>query len=443
MEQQLSKHNIISAVEGSEDFFIINPLSRNADIISAEAAEAIKQGRYPDENELMEKGYLVDPDAEQKLYRSSYLDFLDDREDDEIQLFYVPTYSCNFSCSYCYQEGYSHELKMDPEAVIDAFFSYIDSEFAGRRKYITVFGGEPLLPGENHRRKIQKIINEANRRGISLAFVTNGYTLPDYIPLLKKASIRELQVTIDGPAEVHDRRRMLKGGVGTFDRIADGIDDALEAGIPINLRAVIDRENMPSLPALAGEAIKRGWTKSSLFKTQLGRNYELHYCQSDSGKLYDRLSMYQDLSRLIKDHPEFLEFHRPAYSISRFLFDNGELPSPLFDSCPGCKTEWAFDYSGKIFSCTATVGKEGEELGTFYPEKKLNNEAVGCWQERDVTSIPECRSCEQQLACGGGCGSAAKNKNGTILSPDCRPVRDLISLGLPVYFGTEPGSEEE
>ncbi|MBI9107316.1 MAG: radical SAM protein [Spirochaetales bacterium] len=442
MELKLSKHNIISKIEDSDDFFIVNPLSRNADIISAEAADAIKDGRYPDENELTEKGYLVDPAEEQKIYRAAYLDFVDERDKEEIQLFYVPTYSCNFNCSYCYQEGYSHEPKIDHDEVIDSFFKYIDTEFAGRRKYITVFGGEPLLPGEQHRRKIQKIIIEANKRGLSLAFVTNAYSLVEYIPLLKTASVREVQITLDGPEKIHDSRRMLHGGKGTFTEVVSGIDATLAEGIPVNLRAVMDKENMPHLPELANFAIEKGWTKNPIFKTQLGRNYELHYCQANSGRLYDRISMYQDLYHLIQKNPDIMEFHRPAFSISRFLFDKGEMPSPLFDSCPGCKSEWAFDYSGRIFSCTATVGKDGEELGTFYPEKTLNSEAVSCWQDRDVTSIPECRNCELQLTCGGGCGSAAKNKNGTILSPDCRPVKDLISLGLPIYFGNDSASEE-
>jgi uncharacterized protein len=226
----------------------------------------------------------------------------------------------------------------------------------------------------------------------------------------------------------------MRGGKGTFNEVTTGISKALEAGIPINLRVVIDKENMPYLPELAEYAVSKGWTESPLFKTQLGRNYELHYCQENAAKLYDRLSMYEDLYSLIRKNPVIMKFHRPAFSISRFLFDNGEMPDPLYDSCPGCKTEWAFDYSGHVFSCTATVGKPGESLGTFYPEKTLKADAVAQWQERDVTSIPECRSCELRLACGGGCASAAKNRNGSINSPDCRPVKGLLSLGLSHYF---------
>ena len=202
----------------------------------------------------------------------------------------------------------------------------------------------------------------------------------------------------------------------------------------MNLRVVLDAENINGLPALARFAAEKGWTDSPGFKTQLGRNYELHTCQSGSEKLFSRISFYEQLYRLIQEHPEVAEFHRPAFSLSRFLFENGELPDPLFDSCPACKTEWAFDYTGRIYPCTATVGKLDECLGRFYPERTKREHAIQVWQERDVTSIPECRDCALQLSCGGGCGAVAKNKNGNILTPDCRPDKELMEMGLSLYF---------
>ena len=173
---------------------------------------------------------------------------------------------------------------------------------------------------------------------------------------------------------------------------------------------------------------------TSLFKTQIGRNYELHHCQSTPDKLFSRISLYEKLFELIKQYPYIQEFYKPAYSISKYLAENGKLPEPLFDACPACKTEWAFDYTGKIYSCTATVGKEDEALGTFYPEITRNEQLINEWESRDVTTIPECKTCAVQLACGGGCGSVAKNKNGTICSPDCRPVKELLELGFAAYF---------
>jgi len=434
---ELSKHNIYGRIKGSDDYYIINPLSKQADILDAEKAKELETGKFTDVEEFIEKGYLVEPAEEKRLYTRAYLDFIDDRDTDEVQIFYVPTYFCNFACTYCYQEGYEHLTEMEHPEVIDAFYDYIDKEFAGRKKYITVFGGEPLLPGRAPMANVERLIAGAVGRSLGLAFVTNGYTLADYLPLFRDAFIKEIQVTLDGPEEVHNRRRMLKGGQGSFSQIVEGIDAALEAGFPINLRAVVDRDNMPYLHELAQFAIDRGWTGNPLFKTQLGRNYELHFCQSDQSKLYDRVSLYEDVYQLIQDHPEFLEFHRPAYSLSKFLFEQGEMPDPLFDSCPACKTEWAFDFTGRIYSCTATVGKEDEVLGTFYPKVTKKDDIIEEWEERDVTTIPECAGCSMQLACGGGCGSVAKNRTGKILSPDCRPVKELMGMGLSLYFGQD------
>ena len=306
---------------------------------------------------------------------------------------------------------------------------------------MTLFGGEPLLSGVAAHRWVEAFLDRATARGIDVAVVTNGYLLKEYLPALRRARIREVQVTLDGPREVHDRRRPLASGGGTFDEVVAGIDAALEAGLSVNLRAVVDRENLPDLPALARLAIERGWTRHPGFKTQLGRNYELHHCHAGPGVLYSRLELYEALFDLTRRHPEFLEFHKPAWSIAKFIFENGEVPAPLFDSCPGCKTEWAADATGRIYSCTATVGKEGEALGTFWPTVTLDDAAVADWEDRDVLAIEACRDCPVRLACGGGCASVAKNRTGTLNAPDCRPIRELLELGFAAYPVAAPVEE--
>jgi len=436
-----SKHNIFSRIKDSENYFIVNLLTGNADILNPDEAKKIQElnsgGVWVDNhfiNDLSEKGYWVDENAESKLYTKKYLDFLDGRDDDEIQLFFVPNYSCNFSCSYCYQDEYAPTKGALTNEIIDSFFTYIQKEFAGKRKYITVFGGEPLMNSPKQKENISYLIDQANTAKIDVSFVTNGYTLVEYIDILKKGKVREIQITLDGTDAIHNNRRILKGGIGTFDKIVEGIDACISNKLTVNLRMVIDKENMDNLPKLAQFAIDKGWTTSSYFKTQIGRNYELHHCQSAPDKLFSRVSLYETLYELIKQNPHIIEFYKPAYSISKFLSENGELPDPLFDSCPACKTEWAFDYTGHIYSCTATVGKGDESLGTFYPEISRKEEMIIEWEKRDVTSIPECKNCSVQLACGGGCGSVAKNRTGQICSTDCRPVKELLELGFSSYF---------
>ncbi|MEI7423063.1 MAG: radical SAM protein [Prolixibacteraceae bacterium] len=438
-----SKHNIVSKVSGSDQYFAVNLLSGNADLLSEEESNALatfKEGGEIDKEMLqgfMEKGYLVTQENENKQYRNSYFDFVDQRDEEEVQLFFVPNYSCNFSCSYCYQDEYTNPNQHATPELIDAFFQYIRKEFANRRRYLTIFGGEPLLNTPHQKEIIRLLIEKSNEVKLDICVVTNGYYLENYIDLLSKGKIREIQITLDGTKKIHDQRRFLKGGSPTFEPIVRGIDAALAAGFPVNLRMVIDKQNIENLPELASFAIEKGWTSHPLFKTQIGRNYELHHCQSTPDQLFTRISLFKKIFELTEQFPHIQEFYKPSYSVAKYLSEHGELPDPLFDACPACKSEWAFDYTGRIYSCTATVGKEEEALGTYFPEVTKNEQLIQQWASRDVTSIEECRNCEVQLACGGGCGSVAKNKNGSILSPDCRPVKELLEIGFKAYFTEE------
>ena len=430
---EFSKHNIFSKIVGSDSYYLINPLSKQADILEPEEAQKyIDKSIYDDKN-YIDKGYVVDPKEEEKLFKKEYLDFIDERDSDEIQIFFTPWYTCNFDCSYCFQDEYTNPDDNVEDKVIDAFFKYIDTAFAGRNKYITIFGGEPFLNSPAKKESIKKIIAGANERNLDIAVVTNGYHIVDYIDIIKTARVREIQVTIDGTESTHDSRRMLKGGKGSFARIAEGVDLLLKNNISVNIRMIVDKDNINNLPELARFAIERGWTKSPFFKTALGRNYELHHCQTNNTRLFKRIEMYQEVYDMVKKHPEVLKFHKPAFSIAKFIFENGELPSPLFDSCSGAKTEWAFDYSGRIYSCTATVGNIGDELGTFYPKVELKEDLIEEWEERDVLSISECTNCSVRLACGGGCAAIAKSRTGKLHSPDCRPIKELLELGISLY----------
>lgn len=435
MPLQPSKHNIISPLDKGNSYLLVNMLSGHADVISEAEYMVLQnppQEGYPPE--FTDKGYVKDPQQEDLDYQLRYIQHLEDRDKEEIQLFFVPTYSCNFHCSYCYQSEYpvKHQ-NLDPR-VTDAFFAFIEQQFAHRKKYITLFGGEPLLTGNQYIENLAYFIEQTYANQLDLAIVTNGYHLDRYTEFLKPAQTREIQITLDGTRDTHNQRRKLKDHTGTFDRIVDNIDRCLQKNISVNLRMVADRDNMDNLPDLAAFAIQKNWTQNPLFKTQIGRNYELHYCQNGKSKLFDRLSLYQELLGLIQKHPHIIQFHKPAFSVLKFLHENGTLPDPLFDACPACKSEWAMDFTGSIYSCTANVGKPGEKLGTFFPDIQLSHPKIKQWQQRDVRHIEKCRECNLQLICAGGCGSMAFNQNQSILSPDCRPVDQLISLGARAYF---------
>jgi uncharacterized protein len=266
---RLSRFNIVSPIAGTDLSYIVNLLSGHADVLEADEATQLTEPGDEFPEEFAERGYVVDPVEEERRYRKAYLDFVDGRDTDEIQLFYVPSYACNFNCSYCYQKSYETPKDAVQEAVLESFFSYVDQKFSNRKKYVTLFGGEPLLPNESSRRIVNQMVKGTLERGLDLAIVTNGYHLASYVESLARGRIREIQVTLDGPKAIHDGRRHLMSGGSTFDAIVAGVEATLAQNIAVNLRTVIDRDNLPAYVELAHFAIERGWTNHPKFKTQI------------------------------------------------------------------------------------------------------------------------------------------------------------------------------
>ncbi|MHB8839821.1 MAG: radical SAM protein, partial [Gemmatimonadaceae bacterium] len=211
-DMEYSRHNIFSRVRGRDQWFLVNLLSGEADLLDQAVADAVAAGAPPPADftdTFIEKGYWVNPAEERQRYDAAYARFKGAAAREEVQLFYLLSYACNFTCDYCYQSGYDPERATDRTAATDAFFKFVDKHFRGVRKYVTLFGGEPLLPGNYDH--VADIIKQLNARALGLAIVTNGYTLPDYLPLLKTAAVREVQVTLDGPPALHNQRRPLGG----------------------------------------------------------------------------------------------------------------------------------------------------------------------------------------------------------------------------------------
>ena len=94
---QKSKYNIFSKLHNSDSYYIVNSLSGNADILEKEEGLRYLEDNIQDTSDWIEKGYFVNLEEEQKNYKQKYLDFIDDRDSDEIQIFFVSTYGCNFA----------------------------------------------------------------------------------------------------------------------------------------------------------------------------------------------------------------------------------------------------------------------------------------------------------------------------------------------------------
>jgi uncharacterized protein len=440
---RLSSHAILAEVPGRDEVLLVQPLTGQAALLSRAAAAALRalpDGALPADVEAaaaQRAGFLVDgPGDDAALAAAARTVWESEVALTETQLVVVPSFGCNLACAYCYQELFDPAGAglITPEA-IDAFFRWVDEHHlrGPLKPYLTLFGGEPLRDTPAHRDRIERLLSGAAGRGLKVAVVTNGHDLAAYVPALSDGTVKEVQVTLDGPRDLHDARRPHRDGRGTFDRIVAGVEALVAAGVPVNLRVVADRENLPRLVELAAFAEARGWLDlpPARFKTQVGRNYELFGCASrqDASALFERVDLWAAYVALCEAHPVLRRFHAPRFHGLSHLAATGELPPPNFDACPATKTEWAFAPDGGVYGCTATVGHAAHRLGSYFPAAGLDEAAVARWRGRSTLTIPGCQGCALAAVCGGGCGAVAWHRTGTPLETDCRPVRELYGLG--------------
>ncbi len=448
-----SKNNIVVKINGSDEYAILNPLTGSFDLMNSEEfryLNSIKNSK--DEKDLnrelteylLERGYLFKEKSEEDaIIKVEFEKFENEIENSQIQLLLLPTYGCNLACAYCYEKGVEEKRGLITKEMVDAFFKYASDNFLNKpqKPFVTLFGGEPLINSPAQREIIEYIINKCIDTDFEIATVTNGFDLVDYVDVLKNARVKELQVTLDGSKEVHDLRRGTVNGKGTFDRIVLGMEKAIENKIPINFRTVLDNENIQDTVNLAEFLDKKGWLDlgQEYFKTQIGRNYELFECYAKPQHLLSQVELWANFVKLSKEYPVLKKFHKPDFKGIRHMVETGELYMASFDTCPAAKTEWVFDYRGDIYGCTASCGREEYRLGKYYPQVELEKDRVDQWQKRNVLNIEDCRECQYNVICGGGCGVVGANKSGKILSPDCRPIQELMDLGINYYINDIKG----
>ena len=440
-----SRYNLIIPMKENSHFpyAVINSLSGAFDLIDLseyDRLQALSHGEIVTDEEfilyLKTRGYLYnDAEEENKILMKRWPEFQQTLRETAPQVLLVPTYACNLACPYCYQNGIKQKTQLMTREVVDVFFEHLVKLYPLQKPFITLFGGEALNALPRQKEIIDYIVKKAALGEYAISAVTNGYNLLEYLDILQQTTIKEIQITLDGPQKVHDQRRHTAGGQGTYARIIKGMEEAISRKIPINLRVVVDKTNYEELVNLAEEFEQRGWLDLPIqaFKTQVGRNYELFECYATPQHLLAQAEHWAMFVELAEKHPILKKFHQPEFKGIKHLIQTGELYLPTYDTCPACKTEWVFDLYGDIYGCTATTGQEEYKIGTFFPEYHLKEREVKQWQERNILTIPECKVCDVSLICGGGCGAVAHNQFGKVLAPDCRPIKEMLELGLRYY----------
>lgn len=148
---------------------------------------------------------------------------------------------CNFRCPYCMPEDQYHRdfqfLHSDARLSFDEIVRLARLFVARGVTKLRLTGGEPLLrPG------LVDLISELSLiDGVEdLALTTNGILLAQHAAALKGAGLDRVTVSLDALDEATFRR--MSGGRGTPERVLEGVDAAIEAGLkPVKINTVVQR----------------------------------------------------------------------------------------------------------------------------------------------------------------------------------------------------------
>jgi uncharacterized protein len=342
-----------------------------------------------------------------------------------------PTYACNLRCGYCFEGNLPQEqpavLSRDQ---VDAAFAAI-SRLASGDAAIQLFGGEPFLPA--NRDIVGYIIENAAARGLRVSAVTNGVHLDRFIPLLTghREHLIDFQVTVDGPAAIHDIRRPTAGGQGSFNDIVQSVDQALMNGLYIRLRVNVDRQNIEYLVELADFIKDKDWDKQKNFGALLSP------VDDHSGReLVNRLSEDQLARKWLKlkgKHDQLSIFRPDLFRNLEYIMTTlgGNISFPRFQYCESNNLScYTFGTDNHIYLCAEAIGDRRTAVGTYYPRFDLRQSEIDKWNGRSILTIEKCLDCPVATFCGGGCAYAAICINGSIDRPHCNGALQTLHAYL-------------
>jgi uncharacterized protein len=305
---------------------------------------------------------------------------------------------------------------------------------AGRKQgFIILYGGEPL--DAKNIEVVTEIINTGIAKGYRFGAITNGHDVDRFISFLGQGKIEQIQISIDGPKEVHDRRRISRQGDSSFDKLMANIGLVLsQTDVEVQIRVHVDPANIDLFDRTIAIFGEQGW----LNHPQVIIYANTVYTKDRQGNVTAKMEndvIFQHLQSCARLY-ENVYVSAPAVHAQRSLMPSLEQNRPYRVSGTYCGANtgmYIFAPDNHIYACWESVGKACSRIGSYDLEGRLSMDeaAVKRWFSRSVAQIPECLDCPYALICGGGCAQYAEYNNlGSANHPYCDNFQQIFRATL-------------
>ncbi|MEW5925045.1 MAG: radical SAM protein [Candidatus Zixiibacteriota bacterium] len=347
----------------------------------------------------------------------------------------APTMACNMACTYCFESNKTGRMS---EEIIKALLDRIEKNLAGTRSLTTCwYGGEPLL-AMDIMEKITKAIflmkEKAGFRYMS-SIITNGYLLtPENVDRLLEMKIKTAQVTLDGPARLHNKKRPLKNGKPSYDRILENVKNA-SGRINVSIRVNIDKDfDVKMLDEMLID-LETGGLRD---KARIYFGF-LEPATSVCANISENCHSAEDFSRAEIEH--FRLMLERGFSIDK-------LPQPITNYCLAQTISGiVMDNEGALYKCLNHIGDKSKSMGHIRDGLDFQHPNFTRLFRFDPFHDDDCRECNILPICLGGCPSRRAERglgSGKICETWKHNLPEMLEIiALSRYRRIEPEIKEK
>ena len=312
----------------------------------------------------------------------------------------LPTFACNLGCGYCFVGKKSGNM---PVSVQDGIIEFARQRMSAHQAdmHVDWFGGEPLLGLDVIERLSAAFIELCREHGVNYRaqVISNGTVITERtVRVLAAAAVDRIQISIDGPADVHDERRPFKRqGRSSYAAIMSNLDQ-LVGRFMIRLRINVDARNLHAVWGLLDEFERRDW---------IGPEREFFPYLSRVSAFTDACSSMAPLMCSMD------EFYRAQFAWMERLEQRGitvsqhglyELPEPKMYNCGAVGSNgFVFTPTGEIHKCGLEVDASDRAIGQVGVPLDAAHPNALRFSEYSPFEREMCRGCEFLPSCLGGC----------------------------------------